>query len=158
MIQRIQTLFLALAFLAALLLFFFPLAGVYSDLHTYKLYVYSFKNMVPGEESVFSFMTTLPLLVLNILTAGFSIVSIFLYKNRIQQLRYVRLGIFTDIVMIGLVLFVYARIVENNLGDSPNYLDEAGIYFPLIAVLFLILANRFIIKDERLIRSIDRLR
>jgi uncharacterized membrane protein YhdT len=158
MIQRIQTLFLALAFVAAMALFFFPLAGVYSDLHTYKLYVYTFRNLVPGEESVFSFMTTLPLLILNILTAGFSLVSIFLYKNRIRQIKYVRLGIFTDVVLIGLVFFIYARIVEKNLGASPNYLDEAGIYFPLIVMIFLILANKFIIKDERLVRSVDRLR
>jgi hypothetical protein len=158
MIQRIQTLFLAMAFLASILLFFFPVAGVYGDLSTYKLYVHGFRNMVPDEASVFSFMTVLPLLLLNIFTAALSLVSIFLYKNRIRQIRFVRLGIFTDILLIGLIFFVYARIVENKLGASLNYLDEAGIYFPLIVLIFLILANRFITRDERLVRSIDRLR
>jgi hypothetical protein len=70
----------------------------------------------------------------------------------------VRLGLFTDVILIGLVFFVYAGIVENKLGASLNYLDEAGIYFPLIVMLFLILANRFIVRDERLVRSVDRLR
>lgn len=158
MIQRIQTVFISLAFLAAMALFFFPFGGVYSDLHTYKLYIHHFRNMVPGEESVFSFMTVLPLLVLNILTAGLTLVSIFLYKDRIRQIKFVRLGLFTDVVLIGLVFFVYARIVENKLGDTINYLDEAGVYFPLIIMLFLILANKFILKDERLVRSVDRLR
>lgn len=158
MIQRIQTLFLVLAFLASLVLFLFPFAGVYSDLHTYKLYIYGFRNMVPGEGSGFSFMTVLPLLLLNLFTAALTLVSIFLYKNRMRQLKLVRLAIFTDIVLIGLIFFVYARIVENKLSVTPNYLDEAGIYFPLIVLIFLILANRFIVKDERLVRSVDRLR
>jgi hypothetical protein len=158
MIQRIQSLFLAIAFLAAAALFFFPLAGVYADVNTYKLYVFEFKNMVPDAPSAFSFMTILPLLLLNVLTGVFSMTAIWMYKDRIRQLRFVRYAIFCDIVLIGLVFFIYARIVENKLGASPNYLDETGIYFPLIALIFLILANRFIIRDERLVRSIDRLR
>lgn len=158
MIQRIQTVFLFLAFLGAVAMFFFPFAGVYSDMNTYKLYIYSFKDMVPGDESMFSFMTVLPLLLADILTALFSLLSIILYKDRIRQLRFVRFGLFADIVLIGLIFFVYARIVENKLGVSPSYLDEVGVYFPLIVLIFLILANRFIVKDERLVRSINRLR
>jgi hypothetical protein len=158
MIQRIQTVFLIVAFLASIALFFFPFAGVYSDTHTYKLLIYDFKNMVPGEEPAFSFTTVLPLLLLNIITAATALVSVFLYKNRMSQLRFLRIGIFTDIVLIGLIFFVYARIVENKLGATPDYLGEAGIYFPLITLIFLILANRFILKDERLVRSVDRLR
>ena len=158
MIQRIQTLFLALAFLASLFLFFLPFANVLTDLYYYKLFVYGFEDTNQNAESRFTFTTVLPLLLLNIFTAGFALVSIFLYKNRMQQVRFVRLGIFTDIILIGLIFFIYARIVENKLGETPNYLDEAGIYFPLIVLIFLILANRFIVKDERLVRSIDRLR
>jgi len=158
MIQRIQSVFLLLAFLAAVALFFFPLAGIYSDTATYKFYVYELKNMVPGEVSLFSFMTTFPLLLLNILVAALSIGSIFLYKNRISQAKIVRLAILLDIVLIALIFFVYAKIVETNLLASPDYLDEAGIYFPLISLIFLILANRSILKDEKLVRSIDRLR
>lgn len=158
MIQRIQSVFLFLAFAACVALFFFPLAGIYSPTYTYHFFVYELKNMVPGEPSIFSFMTTLPLLLANILTGLLAAVSIFLYKNRGTQARVVRFAIFTDIVMIALIFFVYAQIIERNLGASPDYLAEAGIYFPLIALIFLILANRFIVKDERLVRSADRLR
>jgi hypothetical protein len=68
------------------------------------------------------------------------------------------LAILLDIVLIALVFFVYASIIERNLLASPDYLDEAGIYFPLISLIFLILASRFIMKDEKLVRSVDRLR
>ncbi len=158
MIQRIQTVFLSLAFLAAVTLFFFPIAGIYSDLMTYKFYVYELKNMVPGEASKFTFMTTFPLLLLNILVAALSIVCIFLYKNRVLQARLVRFAILFNIILIGLIFFVYASIIESNLQASPDYLDGAGVYFPLISLIFLILANRYILKDEKLVRSVDRLR
>jgi hypothetical protein len=158
MIQRIQTVFLFLAILAAIALFFYPIAGIYSDTVAYKFYVYELKNMVPGETSMFSFMTTFPLLLLNILVAAISLVCIFLYKNRVLQARLVRFAILFNIILIGLIFFVYARIIETNFLVSPDYLDEAGVYFPLISLIFLILANRYILKDEKLVRSVDRLR
>jgi hypothetical protein len=158
MIQRIQSVFLFLAFLATIALFFYPMAGVYSDLVAYKFYVYELKNMVPGEASLFTFMTTFPLLLLNILVGALSVICIFLYKNRIRQAKLVRLAILLEIVLIALVFFVYAGIIEKNLFASPEYLEEAGVYFPLISLIFLILSYRFIVKDEKLVRSADRLR
>jgi hypothetical protein len=158
MIQRIQTLFLFLAFLATIALFFYPIAGIYSDHYTYKFYVYELKNMVPGEASMFTFMTTFPLLLLNIIIGVMSVICIFLYKNRILQAKLVRLSILLEIGLIALILFVYAGIIEKNLLTSPDYLEEAGMYFPLISLIFLILSYRFIIKDEKLVRSADRLR
>lgn len=158
MIQRIQTLFLALAFIATVLVFFFPLAGIYSGSVAYKFYIYGMKNMVPGEASMFSFMTVFPLLLMNILVASLSIGAVFVYKNRITQMKVVRFAIFLEIVMVALIFFVYAKIIETNLFASPDYLDETGIYFPLISLIFLILANRSIMKDEKLVRSVDRLR
>jgi hypothetical protein len=158
MIQRIQTIFLFLAAVAAIVLFFIPLAGVYSTMAAYKFYIYGIINMVPGEASVFSFMTTLPLLLLNLLVGGLAVVTIFLYKNRMTQLKLVRIAILLEIVSIFLVLFVYAKIIENNLQVIPEFLNEKGIYFPLISLVFLILAYRWIMKDEKLVRSVDRLR
>jgi len=158
MLQRIQSVFLLLAFLAAVTLFFIPLAGIYAPTATYKFYIYEFKNMVPGEPSLFTFMTTFPLLLLNLLVAVLSVVCIFLYKNRVLQMKIVRLTILLNIVIIGLIFLVYAKIIETNLLTSPDYLDEAGIYFTLISLVFLILANRSIMKDEKLVRSADRLR
>jgi len=92
------------------------------------------------------------------LVAVLSVVCIFLYKNRVLQMKIVRLTILLNIVIIGLIFLVYAKIIETNLLTSPDYLDEAGIYFTLISLVFLILANRSIMKDEKLVRSADRLR
>jgi hypothetical protein len=162
MIQRIQTVFLFLAFLATVAIFFFPLAGIYGDLDAYKLFIYGFVNLVPGEASLFSFMTTFPLLLLNLLVAVLSVICIFLYKNRVRQAKLVRLAVLLEIILIVLVLFVYANIIEKNLHVSPVYIDTEriinGIYFPLITLVFLVLANWGILRDEKLVRSADRLR
>lgn len=158
MIQRIQTVFLLVAFLASAAMYFFPLAGIYSSTNTYLFYVYELRNMVPGEASMFSFMTVLPLLLANVLVGTLSAAAILFYKNRVVQVKMVRFAIFMDVLVIGLIFFIYANIIEKNLGVSPDYLGEAGIYFPLIALIFLILANRFIVRDERLVKSADRLR
>ena len=103
MIQRIQSVFLLLAFLAAAALFFFPIAGIYSSTAAYKFYVYELRNMVPGEASIFTFMTTFPLLLLNIAVGAIAVICIFLYKNRIFQAKLVRLAILLDIIFIALI-------------------------------------------------------
>jgi len=36
--------------------------------------------------------------------------------------------------------------------------DGFGIYLPLIGIIMAVLANRFIKKDDKLVKSMDRLR
>lgn len=158
MIQRIQTLFLVIVVAASISMFFFPLAGIYSPTSTYHFFIYEFRNMVPGEASVISKGTVIPLAGLGALIGLISAVSIFLYRNRITQVKLVRFAIFLDVILLALIFFVYANIIEKYLFASPDYMSEAGIYFPLVILIFLMLANRFILKDERLVRSMDRLR
>jgi hypothetical protein len=114
--------------------------------------------MVPGEESLFNNTAVIPLAAINAGMGLLSLVSILLFKNRVLQMRMVRLAIFLDIILVALIFFIYAGIVERRLFVTPDYMSEAGIYFPLVALIFLILANRYIQRDERMVRSIDRLR
>jgi hypothetical protein len=158
MIQRIQTVFLLLAFIGGVLLFFFPMAGIYGETSTYIFYIYQFRNMVPGEPSLFRNLAVIPLAAINLGMVSLVAASIFIYKKRLLQIRLVRFAIFLDIILIALVFFVYAGIIERTLGLAPDYMSEAGIYFPLASLVFLILANRYIVRDERMVRSIDRLR
>jgi hypothetical protein len=114
--------------------------------------------MVPGEASQFNNTAVIPLAAVNGIMGIIVLVSIFVYKNRIMQMRLVRLAILLDIILVALVFFIYAGIIERTLFVTPDYMSEAGIYFPLAALVFLILANRYIQRDERMVRSIDRLR
>lgn len=158
MIQRVQTLFLLLALAAMILGFFFPLAVYLSDFQYYKLYMCRLESMVPEAASPFGILYFLPLSALGTATALIIAITIFLYKKRILQMRMLRIAFLLDIVLIALLFFYYAPAVEREIGVSPDYTGTVGIYFPLIALLFIILANRYIQKDEKLVRAADRLR
>jgi len=56
------------------------------------------------------------------------------------------------------ILFYYIPEIEKATNVSADYVNAYGIYMPLISLLSLVLANRFIKKDEKLVNSFDRLR
>jgi len=156
MLQRIQTLFLAIVVLASAALFFVPIISFLSDLFYLKLYLYEFRNLTPNSEIQFSFTTVLPLLLINGGIFGLSLYTIFKYKNRIQQVKLVRLSLLLSMLMIVGIFVLYPNIVTKSTEASSEF--EIGAYIPIINLLFLFLANRYILKDEKFVRSMDRLR
>ena len=156
MIQRIQTLFLVLVIIANVLIFFFPLTSFLTELNYYKLYITELKNMTPGSEIHFSSIVTLPLILLNIAMIFLTIVSIFKYKNRLLQIRLNKFNILLTIFIIVGIFFGYPKLVEMGINASPAF--SIGAYFPIASLILLFFANRFILKDEKLIKSADRLR
>lgn len=58
--------------------------------------------------------------------------------------------------MLIVVMFFYTDRVAADVGVTTSY--EVGSVFPIVALVFLVLALRGIRKDEKLIRSADRLR
>ncbi len=56
---------------------------------------------------------------------------------------------------LGLAYF-YLSFVKLDIEPIINY--KLTVAFPIIAVIFTILANRGIKKDEKLVRSLDRIR
>jgi hypothetical protein len=156
MIQRKQSLFLLLAALSGIALYFFPLVSFLSELNYFKLYVYEFKNMTPSSEIEFGIMTILPMIVISAGIIFLSLFTLLKYKNRILQVRLARFTMLLTIFLIAGIFFLYPSIVEKQMFIEPEF--EMGAYFPFGILLFLYLANVFILKDEKLVRSIDRLR
>ena len=131
MIQRIQTLFLLGA--AALLssLFFVTIAK--SQVESVKL------------------IQIMPLLVFNAITTAIALVSIFLYKKRVIQMR---LTLLNAIILIGYQAWiVYLFIVRP---DSSAFTTPA--VFPIVAAILSWMAFRYIARDEAMVRAADRLR
>lgn len=156
MIQRIQTLFLILSILLNIVALFFPFVSFVSDFNYYKLSALQLENLTPDTESIFSGMITYPIIGLLIFSIALSIFTILKYKNRKQQMKFNKLNIFVLIILIAGILFGYTNYIEKEIEAVSTF--EMGAYFPLASLLFLLLANRFIIKDEKIIRSADRLR
>jgi len=157
MIQRVQTLFLALAAVAALLMFFFPIADFYSGtIGNYKLLATGLRCMDPDPKIHPSALFSLPLLVMVPGSIILSLITLFFYKKRPLQIKILAFNILINIVLVIVVFLFYMNSVEKLTGIAPAY--EFGAFCPLISLLFLVLANRFIRKDENLVRSADRLR
>ena len=158
MLQRIQTLYLAGAALAILLFFFFPLANFYHELEgNYRFYLYGVRSMDPEPKVAFSAWFTLPVIVLAAASLILSAATIFLYRNRLLQIRLCAFNGLSNLVTIMVIFFFYAPKIKAMTLIEPAY-NFVGMAMPLAALVLIILANRAIKKDEVLVRSADRLR
>ena len=94
--------------------------------------------------------TTIWFTILTVLNAILAFITIFLYGNRKLQLRLTYLGIFLSAVLITL----YILEIKNFIGG--NIAVWVVFYFAILACY--IFAARGILKDHKLIKSLDRLR
>ena len=157
MIQRIQNVFLALAAIIIVLMFFFSIADFYDDLAgNYRLLLTGLKCMDPDPKIKTSVLMTLPMVLLAALSVILSLVTIIYYKTRTMQLRLIAINILITIVLIIVIFLFCINSVQKLTGISPAY--QFGAFCPLICLVFLIVANRFIRRDENLVKSAERLR
>jgi hypothetical protein len=141
MIQRLQSIWLLLAAAAAFC--------------SLQFSFYSGNMIAENQAKTWVSLTAKSNLLLLILSAGVGIVSliaIFLYKNRKLQLRLVWLALLVSI--INLVLF-FAQTKKFVPGEGSY--DLTAVFAIFIPVL-LFFAIRGIRRDEKLVKSLDRLR
>ena len=84
-------------------------------------------------------------------------ISIFQFKNRLNQMK---LGALNALIMASCLGLSFYIIAQNESSFSPETSGtiSLGFYLPAFAMLLNILANRFIRKDEKLVKSVDRIR
>jgi hypothetical protein len=87
-------------------------------------------------------------------SATLSLISIFRYKNRQLQFVLGRLNIILNFILLG--LFVYRSLSLS--GETDVSEKGIGMLLPIFSIVFLVLANKAIKKDEDLVKSVDRLR
>ena len=136
MLQRIQTIYLLVA------------AGISAGL----IFLFDLWTTVEGV----SFFAKDDVLYLSLFcgSALFSLIAIFMYKNRQSQFVMGRLNIILNFILLG--LFVYQSL---NVSGETNVSEKGiGIFLPIISIVLLALANKAIKKDEDLVKSVDRLR
>lgn len=144
MIQRIQSLYLLVAALVSGgLIFVFYLWTNQSGVDFYAI------NSLGGD-NLFVKSTG----ILFIISSFLSIISIFLFKNRKTQVVINRLNIVLNFFLLGIIVYLLLTLP----GEAVISEKGIGSFLPLIAILFLVLANKAIIKDEKLVKSVDRLR
>jgi len=97
-------------------------------------------------------------IILAAISIVLSLVTIFRFKNRKSQLNITWLNI---LVCVALQAWLFVRI--NNETGKPEMATTPGHYWiglflPLVTLLLLFFARGGIRKDEKLVKSLDRLR
>ena len=136
MLQRIQTVYLLIAAVSSAgLIFVFHLWTNTAEIPVFAKDDYLYFGLFLG-------------------SALLSLISIFSYKNRKAQFMLGRLNIILNFIL--LVLFVVQSL--NLSGEADVSEKGIGILLPILSIVFLVLANKAIKKDEDLVKSADRLR
>lgn len=136
MVQRIQTVYLLLvAFLAGILPFWVSLWTEEGGTVVYAA------DQLPVSIAFYS-------------SALLAVISILRFKHRKQQFVLNRFNILLHLFLLG--FFVVRSL--NLSGETPVSEKGIGMLIPIFSIVFLVLANKAIKKDEDLVKSVDRLR
>lgn len=156
MIQRVQSIYLILIFVLVGVMSFLPLVIFQTSDHIFYMNLFYFE----GVEHL-SFAVDLPniwpIAAFAIVLALLSVYSLFRFQNRKQQMM---LNMINMLVNFGLLIsiFLYADSVASFADVKGEVIYDVAAYFPIVTVLLLILANRNIRKDEKMVKQSDRLR
>ena len=157
MLQRIQTIFLALVVILGIVFSFIPVLGFIGYETEYVMNAYKTvavddvttivsKNMGVGVMQGFIFLVAL--------------LTIFMYKNRSLQMKLGKLNILLIALQITAIV-MYSDVAKTAIGPNANDVMVAfkfGSIIPVINLILTYLAIHFIKKDDKLVRSADRLR
>jgi hypothetical protein len=152
--QRIQTVFLVIAIISLVVSIFLPIwANSDADGKRHVLYAMHY-TVVDGDAlSTIYFPYTLTA-VFAIASATVAFIEIGKYKNRMLQMKLGALNSLFLVATIGTALYFASQMLKTYQGGQYGL----GMWLPGLAVICNLLANRFIRRDEKLVRDSERLR
>ena len=130
MLQRIQTVWMGLAVVAAIFLYITSTDVVFVE-------------------------SSIPIIsMVSLALAAIGFLSILSFKNRPRQILLNKISIIINVLLIGALTYWLL-----NLSGGIDF-PEKGIelLFPIISIIALLIANVYIRKDDKLVKSVDRLR
>jgi glucan phosphoethanolaminetransferase (alkaline phosphatase superfamily) len=156
MIQRIQSIFLLLVVISMGVTIGTELWEQTVNEQTWKLNAFVLENLDASQE-VQSSTSKWYLGALASFSGLLALISIFQYKNRTRQMM---INMINSLLMVGLiaVTFLTTNGLNSEMGAEAAGTYKVGFWAILAAMVFNMLANRFIRKDEMLVRSVDRIR
>lgn len=157
MIQRIQSIFLALVVVLGVIASFMPVLSFTSADTTYLMSLY---KTVTVSETADIIAKNMGVGVLQGVVQLLALVIIFLFKNRGLQMKLAKLNILLIALQIAAIV-MYIDTVKTAIGETANDIAigvKFGAIIPLLSLILTYLAIHFIKKDDKLVRSADRLR
>ena len=142
MIQRIQSIYLLLVIFLSIGAPFFLKLWVEADnvVLAFDLFAY---------ESILYKLVPISLII----SALLALITIFRYNDRQQQFVLGRIIILINLFLLGILIYLSLNIPGEIFSEKG-----IGMFIPSIVILFSVLANKAIRKDENLVKSVDRLR
>ena len=158
MLQRIQSVYLLLAGLVILLLFLFPLVhnvamgGLWLTIKVTGVSYFHINEAVPQHGESF-----IGLSIATFVVGLFPLYLIFQYKNRKRQINLCYLYI---LVVIGYSFWISQTVKGYLASDGNLNIGNFGIGALLssVSILLTIMAFKAMQRDEKLVKSADRLR
>ncbi len=146
MIQRIQSIFLFLASSSLGSLFLNPVS--FAD------FTEPNPSVPASLDGFLNIYDDKIMLGATIVAIALSLLTLFLFKNRPNQIRFAWTMMAVTVVLIGLAVWD----IQTISAIVPLKMTGIGFIFSALAIIFGFLAIRYIRKDELLVRSADRLR
>jgi hypothetical protein len=152
--QRIQTVFLVIAIISLILSIFYPLwTFTEPSGKIHQLFPLHYTQIENGVRNTVYFPYSVTAIFV-IAAATLAIIGVGKYRNRLLQMK---LGALNSLFMAGAIasaVYFSSSFVKTFQGGQYGL----GLWLPGIAVICNLIANRFIRRDERLVRDSGRLR
>jgi hypothetical protein len=122
-----------------------------------KIVVKTEFNSIIKQKEVHEEQGTLYIAILDIIVLLSTFYSIFQYRRRSLQIK---LGLLNSLLLSALLGCIFlGKSQGNSWLPSPQEGEFlTGFFIPILCILFNMTANRYIKKDEDLVRSADRMR
>ena len=149
--QRIQTVFLVIVIIALLASLVLPIWSVEVNGETRVLTSFYYLNNGTYQYNPYSLTA-----IIAVAAATIALTEITKFKNRLTQIK---LGALNSLFLVGVLFgsFYFSNQLMKGLeGTKGQY--GLGMWLPFVAVVCNLLANRFIRRDEKLVRDSNRLR
>ncbi|MFA6923463.1 MAG: DUF4293 domain-containing protein [Bacteroidales bacterium] len=157
MIQRIQSIYLSAVVAIIVLMFFLPIINIELNGKHYILELIGVVQNTNGNS--FDFLYVIPLFCISAFVGLLSFITIFLFKKRPVQITICKINFIFNLILILLVFYFYPDIIiKNKLGSNVICNFSIGAVLPLLNMILLLLANKAIRKDEKIVKESNRIR
>jgi Domain of unknown function (DUF4293) len=158
MLQRIQTLLLAVVAIAMLAVTALPIWEKSSATLQEKVTLRSFALEHCTYTVCLSSSNTMVIIILALISTCIAAFSITQYKKRMLQMT---LGLANSIIIAIILGYTFYQVFKVGIPmfepqNQGSY--QAGFFAAVLAMLCNMIANRFIRRDEMLVKSADRMR
>jgi heme exporter protein D len=155
MIQRVQTIYLVIVKLFAILFLFLPLGKIINNTEAASVSLLSINEQDYFGAHIEYVWLRYVVIAIAVMILALTVVVIFSYKNRRKQIKFDQMNLILHILLISMAFF-YVDFIKAYTELPFNF--GIAIIFPIISMVLILIANRAIKKDEKLVRSTDRLR